>query len=547
MAINPARLSKNQRRRLKQKLAKQSSQTKSEEDPAADTNPQSSPKDTIDVEYVSLDLKQELNALSNDDPSYTEFMRVFSKFSSAEELMGTLDNEENYDDEKSTVARESLKNGVLDADAEEGQTPASRKQRKKMKRLSVAELKQLVAFPDVVEAHDVTAADPRFLVYLKSYRNTIPVPRHWCHKRKYLQGKRGIEKKPFMLPGHNFIAHTGIADVRGVDIEEDAKKTSKQKSRERMQPKVGRIDIDYQVLHDAFFRYQTKPDLSILGDLYFEGKEFEVKLKSKIPGQLSSELKNALGMVEGVPPPWLLNMQRYGPPPAYPNLKIPGLNAPIPEGASFGYHPGGWGKPPVDETGAPLYGDVFGKAVETRTLVEGIGRERWGELQEPEVIEEEQDEQSEDETTEQNDEVITTEHMDATGTETPLTDGISSVTSGLTTPGVVDLRKGIRGTETPDQPQQLYTVLPQQQASVGTALYGSAHAYVVPSANANVEGTASTISESGIRSASGRVRRRFEDVDPTPKIKSEDDDQESAKKSKKSKSEKSKKHKDFKF
>lgn len=82
---------------------------------------------------------------------------------------------------------------------------------------------------------------------------------------------------------------------------------------------------------------------------YYEGKEFEVKLKAKIPGQLSDELKKALGMVEGVPPPWLLNVQRYGPPPAYPNLKIPGLNAPIPEGASFGYHPGGWGKPPVDE------------------------------------------------------------------------------------------------------------------------------------------------------------------------------------------------------
>ncbi|RZS15562.1 hypothetical protein BHM03_00047405 [Ensete ventricosum] len=40
---------------------------------------------------------------------------------------------------------------------------------------------------------------------------------------------------------------------------------------------------------------------------------------------------------------------RYGPPPSYPHLKIPGLNAPIPPGASFGYHPGGWGKPPVDE------------------------------------------------------------------------------------------------------------------------------------------------------------------------------------------------------
>jgi splicing factor 3B subunit 2 len=75
---------------------------------------------------------------------------------------------------------------------------------------------------------------------------------------------------------------------------------------------------------------------------------------------VSDELKAGLGMPEGAPPPWLINMQRYGPPPSYPNLKIQGLNAPIPEGAQFGYHPGGWGKPPVDEFGRPLYGDVFG-------------------------------------------------------------------------------------------------------------------------------------------------------------------------------------------
>lgn len=41
--------------------------------------------------------------------------------------------------------------------------------------------------------------------------------------------------------------------------------------------------------------------------------------------------------------------------------QIPGLNAPIPPGAQFGYQPGGWGKPPVDEEGNPLYGDVFGQ------------------------------------------------------------------------------------------------------------------------------------------------------------------------------------------
>ncbi len=30
------------------------------------------------------------------------------------------------------------------------------------------------------------------------------------------------------------------------------------------------------------------------------------------------------------------------------------------QGCAFGYHAGGWGKPPVDENGKPLYGDVFG-------------------------------------------------------------------------------------------------------------------------------------------------------------------------------------------
>lgn len=81
-----------------------------------------------------------------------------------------------------------------------------------MTRLSVAQLKQLVSRPDVVEMHDVTAQDPRLLVCLKATRNTVPVPRHWCFKRKYLQGKRGIEKPPFELP--DFIKATGIMEMR---------------------------------------------------------------------------------------------------------------------------------------------------------------------------------------------------------------------------------------------------------------------------------------------------------------------------------------------
>ena len=55
--------------------------------------------------------------------------------------------------------------------------------------------------------------------------------------------------------------------------------------------------------------------MTIHGDLYYEGKEFETRLKEKKPGDLSDDLRTALGMPVGasgnkIPPPWLIAMQR---------------------------------------------------------------------------------------------------------------------------------------------------------------------------------------------------------------------------------------------
>ena len=116
---------------------------------------------------------------------------------------------------------------------------------------------------------------------------------------------------------------------------------------------MGKIDIDYQVLHDAFFKYQTKPKMTSVGEIYYEGKEYETDLKGKKPGVLSEETRAALGMTEDGPPPWLINMQRYGPPPSYPNLKIPGLSAPIPPARSSGTTRAGGANPPWTNTGTP--------------------------------------------------------------------------------------------------------------------------------------------------------------------------------------------------
>lgn len=82
--------------------------------------------------------------------------------------------------------------------------------------------------------------------------------------------------------------------------------------------------IDTHIISDRFLNH--------LSHRYYEGKELETDLRMKKPGELSSELNEALSIPPLAPPPWLIAMQRYGPPPSYPNLRIPGLNAPIPAG-----------------------------------------------------------------------------------------------------------------------------------------------------------------------------------------------------------------------
>ncbi|XP_069036544.1 splicing factor 3B subunit 2 isoform X2 [Lepisosteus oculatus] len=427
------------------------------------------------------------------DPNYIFFKRIFEAFKLTDDVKKEKEKEPEKAERQETamVKKKGFEEEKKDSDDSDEETrqdapKMSKKKLRRMNRLTVAELKQLVARPDVVEMHDVTAQEPKLLVHLKATRNTVPVPRHWCFKRKYLQGKRGIEKPPFELP--EFIKRTGIQEMREALQEKEEAKTMKTKMREKVRPKMGKIDIDYQKLHDAFFKWQIKPKLTIHGDLYYEGKEFETRLKEKKPGDLSDELRIALGMPVGpnshkVPPPWLIAMQRYGPPPSYPNLKIPGLNSPIPEGCSFGYHAGGWGKPPVDETGKPLYGDVFGTNAgdfQAKTEEEEVDHTPWGELEPSD------EESSEEEEEEESDE----DKPDETGFFTPADSGLitpgglSSVPAGMETPELIELRKKkieelMDGNETP----QLFTVLPERRAaSVGTAMMASTHIYDVSGA-----------------------------------------------------------------
>ncbi|XP_035531444.1 splicing factor 3B subunit 2 isoform X2 [Morone saxatilis] len=489
---NRKKKSKQKRAHEKKEQAEQQQQKKEggdkEKDKDKEKEKEKEKESEVEIEYITEE--PEIY-----DPNYIFFKRIFEAFKLTDDVKKEKEKEpEKAEKQETAVLRkkgfedEKKDSDDSDEDIRPDVPKLSKKKLRRMNRLTVAELKQLVARPDVVEMHDVTAQEPKLLVHLKATRNTVPVPRHWCFKRKYLQGKRGIEKPPFELP--EFIKKTGIQEMREALQEKEDAKTMKTKMREKVRPKMGKIDIDYQKLHDAFFKWQIKPKLTIHGDLYYEGKEFETRLKEKKPGDLSDELRIALGMPVGpnahkVPPPWLIAMQRYGPPPSYPNLKIPGLNSPIPENCTFGYHAGGWGKPPVDEMGKPLYGDVFGTNAadfQAKAEEEEVDHTPWGELEPSD------EESSEEEEEEESDE----EKPDETGFFTPADSGLitpggfSSVPAGMETPELIELRKkkieeAMDGNETP----QLFTVLPERRTGpVGAAMMASTHIYDVSGAMA---------------------------------------------------------------
>jgi len=469
-------------RRQKEKLL---AQNDDEDDEDEGVNGDVDGEDNVEVEYV-----QENISIPKWDPNYVAFNKIFEAFKIEPKVeTKKKDVEAEKTAEKAPDPKPKEVDPLLndDSDDEDGEKEEeapklSKKKLKKASRMEIAQLKQLVSRPDVVEMHDVNSRDPKLLVFLKAYKNTVPVPRHWCFKRKYLAGKRGFVKPPFDLP--DFIKQTGIMEMRAAMQEKEESKAASAKARSKIRPKIGKIDIDYQKLHDAFFKFQTKPKMTIHGDLYYEGKEFEIKLKEKKPGDISDELLTALGMPIGpgkelIPPPWLIAMQRYGPPPSYPNLKIPGLNAAIPDGASFGYHAGGWGKPPVDEMGKPLYGDVFGTQTEDAGNAvddDNVDKTPWGELESESESEDESDEEEEEEA----------EGEDQTGIVTPgdaglvTPSGLSSVGGGLETPDMIELRKKKEiedAMETGGETPALFTILNEKRAAVGASMMGSAHTY----------------------------------------------------------------------
>lgn len=514
------RLKKKERKKRQQESKQEHKRLLEEWERRVDDEKKADESTEVDIEYIEVDPFANIGAAEGQSlENLNELKEVFERFKPSAQLTVVPG-------EKGTAPQEEEKK-------EKKEAKLSKKKRKMLRRVNISVLKQVVKRPDLVEVHDTCSTYPYALMHLKAYRNAVPIPRHWSQRKRYLQNKRGIEKPPFALP--DFIQRTGIMEIRGASQSRDASATLKAKTRDRVRGNSARIDIDYQTLHDAFFKHQTKPHLTDFGDIYYEGKEFEVEMKEKRPGVLSTQLKEALGMPSNAPPPWLFNMQRLGPPPSYPNLKIPGLNAPIPPGAEWGFHPGGWGQPPIDpRTNQPLFLG-FGDEEEIQT----IETVHWGDLEEGVPVDEPEGEGSaesgsEEGSEEESDDMVVVEARqpaqgpteDLEGAMTPLA-GIQTPLAGLETPQ--NLEGALRKKRKEEGEKNLYEVLQEKESSVGSSIMGSSHVYDLkkPGPEAPLE---SLTEDHLVKQASTTVESK--------KRKREDEENEQKKK---------KKLKDFKF
>ena len=322
--------SKNQLRREKLKQRKLEEKIKNNDEPIR----------------KSIDLQSKINEPSDQEPSidisidnplFEQFQSIFNKFNNnnndKSELNETKEISKTNEDTHDVNSQSSSSEEDSDDDSEEEETSfkkLSKRQLRIQNKIPLGKLKSFSKNPQIVDIHDVDSKDPYLLISIKSQANIIPIPINWSFKRDYLSSKRGIEKLPFQLP--KYIQSTGISEMRSID-EDQKSSTLRQKQRERIQPKLGKLDLDYEKLYNAFYKFQTKPRLFPYGEIFEEGKESNDELISKImkikPGIISKNLRIALGMPSDdmtIPPAWITIMKDIGKPPSYKDLIIPGLD-----------------------------------------------------------------------------------------------------------------------------------------------------------------------------------------------------------------------------
>lgn len=176
-AAYDVKVEKNAEKKIKNKRKKKKKKNRGKgkpDDPkdTDKTNTETGEKD-VEVEYI-----QESLGIHELAPQYRQFFHIFEAFKIADPIPDiappilatptALASRVPVQAVGDQFTQEE--NEEIDEKKIEDKSKLSKRKLKKLTRLSVAELKQLVHRPDVVEMHDVTARDPKLLVQLKAHR-----------------------------------------------------------------------------------------------------------------------------------------------------------------------------------------------------------------------------------------------------------------------------------------------------------------------------------------------------------------------------------------
>lgn len=258
-------------------------------------------------------------------------------------MTGGVVSSNNFDVENADEDRVQLPSVTVNEAPKTAAMKAWRRQKMSWEALKLAVAERYgLEMSSLVGEHDGNAEDPFFTVKLKSLRRTVPVPRHWSQLRAFLSNQADRERATDIVPPE--IAALGVERVRA--------------TRDK------KANLDQVAFVTCFIsgtplrRKTLQVNLTRFGDVFYEGRWLPKSHHE--PGALSQRLRAALGMGPHSPPPWLYGMQAMRRlPPAYPTLKVPGLNAPIPPGAQWGNGEGQWGQPPRNENNTFLFPGVM--------------------------------------------------------------------------------------------------------------------------------------------------------------------------------------------
>lgn len=215
----------------------------------------------------------------------------------------------------------------------------NKKERKRYgRKIALEQLKKIVPDSNLLEEEDIKCDDVVYYNKIKKIYGSVNVLKRWKYRSLF---PRNFKKSEYQLPSN--VSKTGLDILRYNLIKFTEEKSERERFVDRLFPKIGKSVVNPEKLYDCFFKEQSFIPLLRYGDIF--DFSWEDEKRTCVPGMISQELKEALGMSENSPPPWLFKMQKMGIPPSYSDMKFPGVNSEIPPGCKYGYETMGWGKP----------------------------------------------------------------------------------------------------------------------------------------------------------------------------------------------------------